>query len=50
MAALVRDVGFEPLDVGDLKNARVLEGMAWLNISLNMANNWPWQSGWRLER
>ena len=50
VAALVRDVGFEPLDVGDLKNARVLEGMAWLNISLNMANNWPWQSGWRLER
>jgi predicted dinucleotide-binding enzyme len=50
VAALVRDVGFEPLDVGDLRNARVLEGMAWLNISMNMANNWPWQSGWRLER
>jgi predicted dinucleotide-binding enzyme len=50
VAGLVRDVGFEPLDVGDLRNARVLEGMAWLNISLNMANRWPWHSGWRLER
>ena len=50
VASLVRDVGFEPLDVGDLKNARTLEGMAWINISLNMENGWPWQSTWRLER
>ena len=42
--------GFEPLDVGDLKHARTLEGMAWINISLNMENGWPWQSAWRLER
>jgi hypothetical protein len=50
VAELVRDVGFEPLDTGDLKMARALEGMAWMNISLNMANSWPWQSAWRLER
>jgi predicted dinucleotide-binding enzyme len=50
VATLVRDMGFEPLDVGELKMARTLEGMAWLNISLNMANGWPWRSGWRLER
>ena len=50
VASLVRDVGFEPLDVGDLKHARTLEGMAWINISLNMENGWPWQSAWRLER
>lgn len=50
VASLVRDVGFEPLDVGDLKHARTLEGMAWINISLNMENGWPWQSTWRLER
>lgn len=50
VATLVRDVGFEPLDAGELNMARTLEGMAWMNISLNMANGWPWQSGWRLER
>ena len=50
VASLVSDVGFEPLDVGDLKHARTLEGMAWINISLNMENGWPWQSAWRLER
>ncbi|HEX2141433.1 MAG TPA: NAD(P)-binding domain-containing protein [Candidatus Limnocylindria bacterium] len=47
---LVGDVGFEPLDIGELKMARVLEGMAWVNISLNMANSWPWRSGWKLLR
>jgi predicted dinucleotide-binding enzyme len=50
VASLVRDVGFEPVDVGDLKRARTLEGMAWINISLNMEHGWPWQSAWRLER
>jgi hypothetical protein len=25
-----------------------LEGMAFLNISLNAANGWPWQTGWKL--
>ena len=50
VASLVRDVGFEPLDVGDLRHARTLEGMAWINISLNMEKGWPWQSAWRLER
>jgi hypothetical protein len=28
--------------------ARALEGMATLNISLNMTHGWPWQSGWKL--
>ena len=50
VASLVRDVGFEPVDVGELNLARTLEGMAWINISLNMKNGWPWQSAWRLER
>jgi predicted dinucleotide-binding enzyme len=50
VAAIVRDAGLEPLDVGGLKMARDLEGMAWTNISLNMANNWPWHSAWKLER
>lgn len=50
VATIVRDAGLEPLDVGDLKMARALEGMAWANISLNMANGWPWKSAWKLER
>jgi predicted dinucleotide-binding enzyme len=50
VAPIVRDAGLEPLDVGDLRMARALEGMAWTNISLNMANNWPWQSAWKLVR
>ncbi|HEX3220276.1 MAG TPA: NADPH-dependent F420 reductase [Candidatus Limnocylindria bacterium] len=50
VSTIVRDAGLEPLDVGGLRMARVLEGMAWANISLNMANNWPWQSAWKLVR
>jgi predicted dinucleotide-binding enzyme len=50
VATIVRDAGLEPLDVGGLRMARALEGMAWTNISLNMANNWPWQSAWKLVR
>jgi predicted dinucleotide-binding enzyme len=50
VAGLVADVGLEPMDVGDLQMARVLEGMAWLNISLTMANSWSWRSGWKLHR
>jgi predicted dinucleotide-binding enzyme len=50
VATIVRDAGLEPLDVGDLRMARALEGMAWTNISLNMANSWPWQSAWKLVR
>lgn len=41
----------QALDVmrdGWLAYARTLEGMAWLNISLNMANGWTWQDGWKL--
>lgn len=45
---LVRSIGFRPVDVGPLAYARTLEGMAWLNISLNMANGWSWQDGWKL--
>ncbi len=28
--------------------ARALEGMASLNIILQLKNNWPWQNGWKL--
>ncbi len=48
VAELTRSVGFRPIDVGDLSKARVLEGMALLNIGLQVRNGWPWQSGFSL--
>jgi 8-hydroxy-5-deazaflavin:NADPH oxidoreductase len=48
VAELLATVGFRPLDVGGLPAARVLELMAVLHIGLNIRNNWPWQSGWKL--
>jgi predicted dinucleotide-binding enzyme len=46
--ALVASLGFRPIDAGPLTMARALEGMGTLNIALNAANGWPWQSGWKL--
>jgi 8-hydroxy-5-deazaflavin:NADPH oxidoreductase len=46
--ALVASLGFRPIDTGSLVMARALEGMGMLNITLNMTNNWPWQTGWKL--
>jgi NADPH-dependent F420 reductase len=48
VARLLADLGFRPLDVGPLAAARALELMAYLNIDLNVRNNWPWRSGWKL--
>jgi len=45
---LVEAIGFNPVDAGGLAMARHLEGMAWLNISLQMKNGWSWQAGWKL--
>ena len=45
---LVESLGFRPVDAGSLEMARALEGMGMLNISLNQANGWPWQTGWKL--
>lgn len=47
---LIDSIGFTPLDVGPLSFARYLEGMAFLNISLNATNGWDWSSYWRLVR
>ena len=47
---LVESIGFSPVDVGPLRSARHLEGMAYINIGLNAANGWDWKSAWRLER
>jgi predicted dinucleotide-binding enzyme len=44
----VKSIGFRPIDAGPLAMARALEGMAALNILLQVKNNWPWQNGWKL--
>ncbi len=45
---LVGSIGLNPVDVGALVRARQLEGLAFLNISLNVVNGGKWQSGWKL--
>jgi NADPH-dependent F420 reductase len=45
--ALAQAIGFRPIDAGGLEVAGTLEGMAWLNISLNMQNGWVWQDAWK---
>lgn len=45
---LVASIGLTPIDAGPLRAARQLESLAWLNISLNAANGWSWQTGWKL--
>lgn len=42
---LVESIGFRPVDAGPLAASRMLEGMAWLNISRNMQGG-SWQSAW----
>ena len=46
--ALVESIGLDPVDVGPLSRARQLEGLAFLNITVNIANDGSWQSGWKL--
>jgi predicted dinucleotide-binding enzyme len=48
--SLVDSMGFTPLDVGPLRAARFLEGMAYINIGLNAGNGWNWTSAWKLDR
>ena len=45
---LVGSIGLEPIDVGSLARARQLEGLAFLNMAIQLANNGTWQSGWKL--
>lgn len=42
---LVESIGFRPVDAGPLAAARMLEGMAWLNITRNFSGG-SWQSAW----
>jgi predicted dinucleotide-binding enzyme len=45
---LVGSIGLDPIDVGPLARSRQLEGLAFLNITLNVAHGGSWQSGWKL--
>lgn len=45
---LASSLGYRVVDAGGLRMARSLEELAFLNISLNAANDWPWQSAWKL--
>jgi NADPH-dependent F420 reductase len=45
---LARSIGLQPIDVGPLVRARQLEGLAFLNMALNIVNDGGWRSGWKL--
>lgn len=45
---LASSLGYRVVDAGSLRMARALEEVAFLNITLNAANGWPWQSAWKL--
>jgi NADPH-dependent F420 reductase len=45
---LAAAIGLNPVDVGRLSVARLLEPLAWLNISLNMQPGGTWKTGWKL--
>ena len=45
---LVESIGLHPIDAGPLTRARQLEGLAFLNIALQIANDGAWHSGWKL--
>jgi predicted dinucleotide-binding enzyme len=45
---LATSLGFAPVDAGSLRYARTLEEIAFLNISMNAANGWAWQSHFQL--
>ena len=45
---LVGSIGLHSVDVGPLVRARQLEGLSFLNMTLNIVNGGSWQSGWKL--
>lgn len=48
--SLIEAIGFTPVDVGPLRAARALEGMAIVNIGLNVRDRGSWTSAWKLDR
>jgi NADPH-dependent F420 reductase len=48
VAELATSLGFDAVDAGGLRQARALEEIAFLNITLNATNGWSWQSAFQL--
>jgi 8-hydroxy-5-deazaflavin:NADPH oxidoreductase len=48
VAQLVRDGGMRPIDVGPLERAKHLEGLGFLNITLQQPLGLPFRSAWKL--
>jgi predicted dinucleotide-binding enzyme len=48
VGGLLLELGFRPIDTGELLTARALELMAFLNMSLDAQNGWSRQTGWKL--
>jgi len=48
VAQLVRDGGMRPIDVGLLERAKHLEGLGFLNITLQQPLGLPFRSAWKL--
>ena len=48
VAELATSLGYRAVDAGNLRMARSLEELAFLNITLNATNGWAWQSAWKL--
>jgi hypothetical protein len=48
VAEFTASLGLRPVDIGGLRRARSLEEMALVNVTLNAANGWSWQTGWQL--
>jgi predicted dinucleotide-binding enzyme len=48
VAELASSLGFAPIDAGGLRQARSLEEIAFLNITLNATKGWAWQSAFQL--
>jgi NADPH-dependent F420 reductase len=44
VAELERSIGLRPVDAGPLASARELEGLAWLNIGLQLRNSGTWNT------
>jgi 8-hydroxy-5-deazaflavin:NADPH oxidoreductase len=50
VVGLARDIGFDPVDAGPLRNARLLEPLAYLNIQLGYVQGMGRQIGISLQR
>jgi NADPH-dependent F420 reductase len=48
VAELVETIGLRPVDAGPLRNARLVEALAFLAIGLNAQNGWAWNTAWKL--